>query len=126
MERLIGLSLTIFLALTVPVYGERSSFSGSAEIKAETKRADEECDPGAKAQCKEGELCFANLIIQGEAARVLYEEFKRHGAGGGAVGEFATKSEVMACAHDDAGYWCEVGYDAVNNELTYPIYCQEE
>ena len=94
-------TLVAIVTLCAPALGESRSFPGTVEITTESKRAGEECETGAKAECKVGDLCYANLMIQGEAARVLYEALKIHGAPSGAIGDFATRSEVLVRVRSD-------------------------
>jgi hypothetical protein len=111
--------------------------SGTARTYSRFGGPNEDCVTGADKNCKPGLPCFAVITIEGEAARLLYDQMRlqprqyEESTGAYYVG---TRSNAMTCwgpqpddrPQTDGQYACEIGYDAVANVLSPAQDCQNE
>jgi hypothetical protein len=101
---------------------------GTVSVEAIVKRKGSECPTNVTKACKPGKPCFANVSIEGDAAKALYLMLKTHGVKTSEIaGDYvATKSGALDCSETDGKYYCTFGYNAVDNTLTGTLYCEGE
>jgi hypothetical protein len=107
-------------------YADLVTDGGEARVLAVVKRKGEECPTNVTKACKPGQPCFANVVIDGDAARALYLMLKTHGVKKTHLGDdyVGTRTGAMTCTEFNGKYDCSFGYDAVKNVLTEETYCE--
>ncbi len=110
------------------VVAEELSRSGTVSVNTLIKRSSENCETGLLDKCAEGEDCFVNIEIKGEAAHSLYDVLRQRGIkSNDATGEYVgTKSDAMTCYVGVGNYTCVIGYNSVTNGLVQASGCQYE
>lgn len=129
MRRKLILSLVAMASVTAPAFGETSSADGKATAYSHVMRPGEECETGAAETCKPGLPCFARIVIEGQAARLLYDAMKLHPRkfqDADSSYYFGTQTDAMTCWETNGVYSCDFGYDAVANVLSQGKSCQFE
>ena len=123
------LSLVAMASLTAPAFGETSSAEGKATTYSDMMQPGEECETGAAETCKPGLPCFAGIVIEGQAARFLYDAMKLHARkfqDADSSYYVGTQTDAMKCWEANGEYSCDIGYDAVANVLSEAKSCHFE
>lgn len=94
----------------------------------EGKESGETCDIGIE-NCKAGEACRFDIVINGSVAARLYELMLKHGLDDDLTGLLgidyvATKDGLITCSKEALGPQCHFAYDVPNNKATMVRICE--
>ena len=127
---LLTLCIGSIALLMSPSIGVAEELSSSGTVSANTliKRSSENCETGLLNKCAEGEACFVNIEIKGEAAHSLYNSLRQNGIkSDDATGEYVgTKTDAMTCYESGGNYTCVIGYSSATNGLVHASGCEYE
>jgi hypothetical protein len=76
MRRMLVIFLAVCLDSNAPALAETLSADGTVTTYSEVMRLGETCEAGAALRCKPDQPCFARIVIEGQAARALYDAMK--------------------------------------------------
>lgn len=128
-QSLLFSSVLVALFLAVPALPETFEAKGTVTTYSDVMRPGEACETSAANLCKPGQPCFARIVIEGQAARALYDAMKLHSpkfsevSGSNYLG---TQTNAMTCWEINGAYSCDIGYDALENVLSETKSCQYE
>jgi hypothetical protein len=115
---------------TADAEAENKMFEGKAI--AYESIGDTGCPIDPDPNCKPGEPCRVDLVLEGNVAARLYDILARHGVQkddemaelvGGSYTQ--TSDGLIVCVEHDGERTCNLGYDAIKNRLDYvPRACE--
>jgi len=88
----------------------------------------ERCDIGIE-NCRTGETCRFDIVIDGEVAAKLYELMSRHGIDKGlsellGTDYVVTSDDLITCSKEPSGPQCHFAYDVPHNKATGVRICE--